>query len=183
MQTTIGRTRLELLEGDITEQDTDAIVNAARPDLLGGWGIDAAIHRKGGLRILDECIALGGCPIGEAVITTGGKLKARYVIHAVGPVYEEGDDYEEDLLTCAYESCLRLAAARRFTSLAFPSISTGAFCYPMAEAAHVALRTVINFLRQEEHNLSLVRFVLDAPEDPAAYSIYAQALSRLAGGD
>ena len=179
MRITIGKTLLELIEGDITEQDTDAVINAAHPDLLGGQGVDGAIHGKGGIAILDECIRAGGCPIGEAVITTGGRLKARYVIHTVGPVYEEGDEYEEDLLACAYESSLRLAVRNGLKSLAFPAISTGYFCYPMEAAAPVALRTVIGFLRNEVHDLSLVRFVLCAGEDPSAYSIYERILLQL----
>jgi len=183
MRTTIGKTLLELIEGDITEQDTDAIINAAHPDLLGGAGVDGAIHWKGGIAILDECIRAGGCPIGEAVITTGGRLKARHVIHTVGPLYEEGDEYEEDLLACAYESCMRLAVRHNLRSLAFPSVSTGAFGYPMQEAAPVALRTVIGFLRNEAHDLSLVRFVMYAQEDPEAYSIYERVLQQLMSKD
>ena len=182
MQVVIGNTRLELAEGDITEQETDAIVNAARPDLLGGSGVDDAIHHSGGIQILDECIRIGGCPVGEAVITTGGNLKARYVIHTVGPVYEEGDDYEAELLACCYENSLRVAVEHDVRSIAFPSISTGAFLYPVEEAAPVALQAIVDFLKNEEHDLELVRIVL-YPEALLQLPSYQAAFREIVGGE
>ncbi len=160
MQTTIGGTRLELVQGDITEQDTDAIVNAANSSLSGGGGVDGAIHRAGGPRIMEECRRVGGCPTGEARITSGGDLKARHVIHAVGPVYNNGLSGEDRLLANAYRSSLRLAVENDLHSIAFPSLSTGAYGYPLREAARIALETVVEFLKTEQHDLELVRFVL-----------------------
>ena len=122
--------KIELVQGDITRQETDAIVNAANTTLLGGGGVDGAIHRAGGPAILDECKKIGGCPTGEAVITTGGRLKARYVIHTVGPVYRGGGAREAELLAAAYRNSLRVAKEHGLSSAAFPSISTGAYGYP-----------------------------------------------------
>lgn len=169
---------LELVEGDITDQKTDAIVNAAHWDLAGGQGVDGRIHGVGGPTILEECRRIGGCPIGGAVITGAGRLKTRHVIHAVGPVYDSGDDLEQDLLGETYRSCLRLADENGLTSVALPSLSTGAFNYPMTLAAPVAVRAVLSFLRDEPHALTLVRFVLYPQETPAAYRIYAEALAE-----
>lgn len=179
MQTTIGKTQLELVEGDIAEQDTDAVVTAAHWDLAGGQGTDGAIHFKAGPQLLAECRTIGGCPIGDAVITGGHNLKARHVIHAVGPVFEEGSEYEADLLTGAYQNSLRVAVENNLKSISFPSISTGAFCYPMHLAAPTALQAIIDFLEQERHSLKLVRMVLYPRETPEAYSIYADALQSL----
>lgn len=128
---------------------------------------------------MEECRTLGGCPIGGAVLTGGHNLKARYVIHAVGPVYDAGDDHEADLLAQAYHSSLRLAAEHGLRSVSFPSLSTGAFCYPMPLAAPVALRALIEFLENEPHVLELLRVVLYPREDPTAYAIYAEALQTL----
>ncbi|QIN77861.1 O-acetyl-ADP-ribose deacetylase [Rubrobacter marinus] len=158
-----GRVRgavLELVQGDITDQETDAIVNAANARLAGGGGVDGAIHRAGGPRIMEECRRLGGCPTGEARITTGGELKARHVIHAVGPVYRGGASGEEHLLASAYRNSLRLAAEHGLESVAFPSLSTGAYGYPVQDAAEVALQAIVEFLENERHGLELVRFVL-----------------------
>lgn len=179
MHVSIGKTRLELVEGDIAEQDTDAVVTAAHWDLRGGQGTDGSIHFKAGPELLRECREIGGCPIGDAMITGGYKLRARHVIHMVGPVYEEGDEYETDLLACAYGSSLRVAVENRLRSISFPSISTGAFCYPMRLAAPIALGAIIAFLEGEEHSLELVRMVLYPREDRSAYSIYAEALREL----
>jgi len=156
---TIGTSRLELVEGDITKQDTEVIVNAANTTLLGGGGVDGAIHRAGGPEILEECRKIGGCPTGEARISTGGRLKARWVIHTVGPVYRDGKHREPELLASAYRNSLRLASEKGIKSVAFPSISTGAYGYPMAEAARIGLRTAIEYLR-EHPEIPLVRFVL-----------------------
>lgn len=179
----VSPARLVLLQGDITEQATDAIVNAANTGLLGGGGVDGAIHRRGGPAIRAECRRIraerGGCPTGQAVITTAGRLPARYVIHAVGPVWSGGRRGEDDLLASAYRSSLRLAAELGLRSIAFPSISTGAYRFPVERAAGIALRTVRDFLLGEPHALEEVRFVLFTPADLAAYE---HALERLLGG-
>jgi O-acetyl-ADP-ribose deacetylase (regulator of RNase III) len=182
MYTHIGATRLELVEGDIADQDTDAVVTAAHWDLAGGQGTDGAIHFKAGPQLLEACRRIGGCPIGDAVMTPGYNLKARYVIHAVGPVYEEGSEQEADLLACAYQSSLRVAVEQGLRSIAFPSISTGAFCFPMPLAAPIALRAIIEFLQTHPHKLSVVRMVLYPRETPEAYAIYASALQQLISG-
>jgi O-acetyl-ADP-ribose deacetylase (regulator of RNase III) len=179
MYVTVGNTRLELVEGDIALQDTDAVVTAAHWDLGGGQGTDGSIHYRAGPQLLQACRRIGGCPVGDAVITDGYNLKARYVIHAVGPVYEEGSEQEADLLACAYESSLRVAAENYLHSVSFPSISTGAFCFPMQIAAPIALRAIIGFLQTQTHELDLVRVVLYPREAPEAYAIFAQALQRL----
>ena len=155
----VGASTLELVEGDITKQDTEAIVNAANSSLLGGGGVDGAIHRAGGPQILEECRKIGGCPTGEARITTGGRLSARWVIHTVGPVYRDGKRGEAGLLADAYRNSLRLASERGIKAVAFPSISTGAYGYPLAEAARIALTTALEYLRTHPE-ISAVRFVL-----------------------
>lgn len=175
MRANIGIATLELVKGDITEQDTDAIVNAANRTLLGGGGVDGAIHRAGGPKILEECEKLGGCETGDAKITTGGRLKAKYVIHAVGPVYRDGRSGESELLASAYRRSLKIAVEHWIKSIAFPSISTGAYRYPVADAADVALRTVIGFLK-ENPQIELVRFVLF---DDRTYAAYQSALEAL----
>ncbi len=157
---TVGNTRLELVRGDIVDQATEAIVNAANRGLAGGGGVDGAIHRAGGPQIMEECRRIGGCPTGQARITTGGNLKARYVIHAVGPVYNDGASDESALLSNAYRNSLRLAVENDLRSVAFPSLSTGAYRYPLRDAASIALKTTIEFLKNERHHLNLVRFVL-----------------------
>jgi O-acetyl-ADP-ribose deacetylase (regulator of RNase III) len=178
MQIQINKVVLELVEGDITRQDTEAIVNAANPSLLGGGGVDGAIHRAGGPQILAECRKLGGCDTGDAKITTGGRLKARHVIHTVGPVYwREGPQRAAGLLASAYRRSLEVAAENGVRTVAFPSISTGAYGYPLDEAAPVALQTVRDYLlTQEGEGIRLVRFVLYGRQ---AYEAYARALARL----
>lgn len=171
-----GGAVLELVQGDITEQDTDAIVNAANSGLAGGGGVDGAIHRAGGPKIMEECRRIGGCPTGEARITSGGDLEARYVIHAVGPVYRDGASGEERLLASAYLSSLMLAVENGLRSVAFPSLSTGAYGYPLPDAANVALGTVVEFLQNERHGLELARFVLF---DRHALQEYEKALDRV----
>jgi O-acetyl-ADP-ribose deacetylase (regulator of RNase III) len=166
---------LEITAGDITQQDTEAIVNAANNSLLGGGGVDGAIHRAGGPRILEECRRLGGCPTGEARITTGGDLKARYVIHTVGPVYRDGLHREPELLASCYRESLKLASAKGIKSVAFPAISTGAYGYPLADAAKIALKTVRSYLAAHPE-IKLARFVLFGKE---AYGAYEAAFKEL----
>ena len=129
----------EIIEADITTLDVDAIVNAANSSLLGGGGVDGAIHRAAGPALVDECRLLGGCPTGEARITRGYRLAARHVIHTVGPVWQGGDAGEEDLLASCYRSCFALAAKHDLTSIAFPAISTGIFGFPSDRAAEIAV--------------------------------------------
>lgn len=175
-QRTFGAGVLELVQGDITHQDTDAIVNAANSTLLGGGGVDGAIHAAGGPAILDECRRLGGCPTGAARITGGGRLAARFVIHAVGPVYRDGRRGEAGLLASAYRSSLELADEHGLASVAFPSISTGAYRFPIADAARIALGTVSAFLEEGPTAVRLVRFVLFSKAD---LDVYAAALAGL----
>jgi len=175
MKVIIDKSILELVEGDITKEDTEAIVNAANSGLRGGGGVDGAIHRAGGPEIMEECRKIGGCPTGKAVITTGGRLKARYVIHAVGPIYSGGKNKEAELLSSAYRSSLTLAAEKGIRSIAFPSISTGAYGYPIHEAARIALKTVVSFLK-EHPEIGLVRFVLFGND---AYRAYEAALKEI----
>jgi len=164
--------RIHILKGDITQMQVDAIVNAANTSLLGGGGVDGAIHRAGGPAILEECRRIrnrqGGCPVGEAVITTAGNLPARYVIHTVGPVWSGGGHHEEELLASAYRKSLQLAIAHRLTSIAFPNISTGIYHFPKEKAAAIAWRTVSEFLAGNE-SLREVTFVCFDEEN---YNIY-----------
>jgi O-acetyl-ADP-ribose deacetylase (regulator of RNase III) len=176
---TIAGTLVELVQGDITRQDTDAIVNAANTTLLGGGGVDGAIHRAGGPAILEECRRLGGCATGDAKVTGGGRLPARWVVHAVGPVYRDGRRGEVDLLASAYRRSLEVGASVGARSIAFPSISTGAYRFPLAEAAPVALATVARFAAEHPGVLARVRFVLFSALDLAAY---AAALDGLPPG-
>ncbi|MBI5025204.1 MAG: O-acetyl-ADP-ribose deacetylase [Nitrospirae bacterium] len=175
MEVKINKSILSIVEGDITRQDTEAIVNAANKSLLGGGGVDGAIHRAGGPKILEECKKIGGCETGQAVITTGGNLKARYVIHTVGPVYRDGLHKEPELLQSAYLNSLKLASSRGIKSVAFPSISTGAYGYPMEEAAEIALKTAIKYLK-EYTGIELIRFVLFGQK---AYEVYERTLKQL----
>ena len=175
MEVKVGQAILEIVEGDITRQDTEAIVNAANTSLRGGGGVDGAIHRAGGPKILEECIKIGGCPTGEARLTTGGNLKARYVIHTVGPVYKDGRQGEPELLASCYRESLKIAEARGLKTVAFPSISTGAYGYPLADAAKIALATVRDYLK-DHPGIERVRFVLFGK---TAYEAYEQALRGL----
>jgi len=176
MQRRVGESVLELVRGDIVEQTTDAIVNAANTTLLGGGGVDGAIHRAGGPAILEECRRLGGCAVGDAKITTGGRLVAKWVIHTVGPVYRDGRHGEAALLASAYRRSLQVAVAHALGSVAFPSISTGAYRFPVEEAAAVALGAVVAALEGPASSLELVRFVLFTEADLAAY---VEQLARL----
>jgi O-acetyl-ADP-ribose deacetylase (regulator of RNase III) len=159
---------IELVQGDITLQDTDAIVNAANNSLLGGGGVDGAIHRAAGPGLLEECRGLGGCPTGEARITRGHRLQSRFVIHAVGPVWRDGRHGEEELLAGCYRHALALADGRGLRSVAFPSISTGVYGYPMRRAAPVAVRTVRAAL-EGAPRVELVRFVCFSAADASVY--------------
>ncbi len=168
----VGSTKILLKQGDITRESVDAIVNAANNSLLGGGGVDGAIHRAGGPDILAECKEIrarqGGCPTGEAVITGAGRLPARYVVHTVGSVWRGGGEGEPELLRSAYGNSLRLAAKHGAMSIAFPSISTGVYGYPVEEAAEVALGTVCEWCGERE-DFEEIRFVLFSDEDLATY--------------
>jgi len=173
---TINNVTLELVEGDITQQDTEAIVNAANSQLAGGGGVDGAIHRAAGANeLLAATAKYNGCPTGDAVITPGFKLKAKYVIHAVGPVYRANSEESPRLLASAYRRSLEVAAENGIQSIAFPAISTGVYGYPMEAAAEIALRTVIEYA-QTHTQPNLIRFVLFGRE---AYDVFAGQLARM----
>jgi O-acetyl-ADP-ribose deacetylase len=159
MEATINQTKIVLTCGDITAETTDAIVNAANTRLAGGAGVDGAIHRAGGPAIMEECRKIGGCPTGQAVITTGGNLKAKYVIHTVGPVYRGGSKNEANLLQSAYRESLRIALKNDLQSISFPAISTGVYGYPIDEAARLALQTCIEFACKNT-DIKLIRHIL-----------------------
>lgn len=174
MEVYVKETKLSLVQGDITRQDTDAIVNAANSSLMGGGGVDGAIHRAGGPVILEECKRIvasqGPLPTGRAVITSGGNLKARFVIHTVGPVWHGGNRGEPELLASAYRESLKIASENRLGSISFPSISTGAYGYPLAEAAEVALKAVVTFLKEQPGSIKEAVFVLFSPDALASYT-------------
>jgi O-acetyl-ADP-ribose deacetylase (regulator of RNase III) len=171
---TIKQVKLRIIQGDITRQTTDAIVNAANSSLMGGGGVDGAIHRAGGAAILDECKQIvarqGRLPTGKAVMTTGGNLKAKYVIHTVGPIWRGGNSGEPELLASAYHQSLKLATENKLNSIAFPSISTGAYGYPVNQASRVAIDAVITFLSQSTTSLREVVFVLFDAQTLGAYT-------------
>lgn len=167
---------LEALQGDITRQAVDAIVNAANSTLLGGGGVDGAIHRAAGPRLLEECRGLGGCPTGEARITSGYDLPARFVIHTVGPVWSGGERGEASLLRSCYANSLTIAASEGLRSIAFPSISTGAYGYPIAEASRIAVDATREALRNPT-TIERVLFVCFSARDLALYE-KALAASR-----
>jgi len=177
----INQARLAIIQEDITRQATDAIVNAANSGLMGGGGVDGAIHRAGGPAILEECKQIvarqGRLPTGKAVITTGGNLPAKYVIHTVGPIWQGGSKGESALLESSYKESLKLSAEQKLTSVAFPSISTGVYGYPVAEAAKVAIKTVVSFLSGQATSVKEVVFVLF---DPVTYQAYSSALEGAA---
>jgi len=168
----MGCERIEVVQGDITKLDVDAIVNAANRTLLGGGGVDGAIHRAAGPGLLEECRRLGGCETGDAKITGGHNLPARYIIHTVGPVWRGGDRGEDGLLASCYRRSLELAVENGVRTIAFPAISTGAYGFPMERAARIAVREVLQFLEGDEsiERVTLVTF------DDAAYRAYVEAL-------
>jgi len=171
-----NNTTLSIIRGDITVQSTDAIVNAANSSLMGGGGVDGAIHRAGGPAILEECRRIvekqGRLPAGQAVITTAARMKARHVIHTVGPVWRGGNDNEAETLASAYRESLKIADANKLESISFPSISTGAYGYPVEKAARTALGAVADFLAGET-SIKEVVFVL---HDAHSYEVYDVAL-------
>ena len=181
MPATWGKTTVRMVRGDITDQAVDAVVNAANSSLTGGGGVDGAIHRRGGPAILEECRRIrrkewpGGLPTGKAVITTGGSLRAGYVIHTVGPVWSGGQSGEPALLAECYANSLRIAVQRGLRSVAFPSIGTGAYGYPVAEASRVALTAVRSFVEREGAPAE-VTFVLHSEND---FKRYLEALEEL----
>ena len=175
----LGNTTLRLVQGDITTQEVDAIVNAANSSLMGGGGVDGAIHRAGGPAILEECKQIvarqGRLPAGQAVATTAGRMPATYVIHTVGPIWRGGSANEDQTLASAYRNSLRVATEKGCRTIAFPSISTGAYGFPIERAARIALSTIIQEI--PNHHFDEVRMVLFAPHD---FQTYSNALARLA---
>lgn len=183
----LGLCQLQLLKGDITKISVDAIVNAANSQLVGGGGVDGAIHRGGGpdiMRELDEIRArIGTCPAGGAVVTSAGQLPARYVLHAVGPRYNDGNHGEPEKLASCYSTCLNLAAERGVKSVSFPSISTGIYGYPLDEAAGIAVSTVAEWLRAHTGSIRVVKLVQYSDGDHEVYRRHAQKLrGELAAG-
>ncbi|MDH5806865.1 MAG: O-acetyl-ADP-ribose deacetylase [Candidatus Methanomethylicaceae archaeon] len=181
MEFKICNSKIIIIKGDITEMNTDAIVNSANPSLMGGGGVDGAIHKKGGPKILEECKLIRereypqGLPTGKAVITSGGNLKAKYVIHTVGPIWRGGMYNEEKLLSEAYYNSLKLAISKGIKSIAFPSISTGAYGYPIEKASIVALRTIKEFLEKEDF-IEKVIIVLFNEKD---YEVYKESAMKI----
>jgi len=180
VEVTVNQAKLCIIQGDITRQDTDAIVNAANSSLMGGGGVDEAIHRAGGPAILEECKQIvarqGRLPTGRAVMTTGGNLKARYVIHTVGPIWRGGNKREPELLASAYQESLKLAMENQLSSVSFPSISTGAYGYPVDKASRIAIRVIIASLRQSVTSVKEVAFVLF---DSQTFRVYSLALNEI----
>ncbi|WP_455276999.1 O-acetyl-ADP-ribose deacetylase [[Eubacterium] cellulosolvens] len=185
MEVKIGRTTVSIIQGDITEQETDAIVNAANSTLMGGGGVDGAIHKKGGKRILDECKKVRkieykeGLPTGKAVITNGGSLKADYVIHTVGPIWRGGNHFEEKFLRDAYQNSLGVAIDKGIKTISFPSISTGAYGFPITKASRIAINAVKDYLERNV-NLEKVVFVLFSEGD---FRIYRKAMKEILKND
>lgn len=167
--------KIEVFKGDITEIEVDSIVNAANTSLLGGGGVDGAIHRKGGKQILDECIAIrnkqGGCEVGEAVITSAGNLKSKFVIHTVGPVWNGDKDQKKILLANCYQNSLKIAIENNIKTIAFPNISTGIYHFPKDKAAEIAIETIRNF--SEKDKIEKIIFVCFDDEN---YDLYKKIL-------
>lgn len=175
MERLVNATRIEVVQGDITREQVDAVVNAANESLLGGGGVDGAIHRAGGPAILDECRGLGGCKTGDAKATTAGDLPAERVVHTVGPIYRDGNQGEPELLASCYRRSLEIASAENLDSVAFPAISCGVYGYPIREAAQIAVQTVAAFA-ENAGRPALVRFVLFNNE---TYGAFEDALKGL----
>lgn len=176
----VGLAQLQLLKGDITKIAVDAIVNAANSQLAGGGGVDGAIHRAGGPAIMEELDAIrtetGGCPTGSAVATSAGNLPAKYVFHAVGPIYRNGQQGEAELLASCYSTALNMAAERDVKTISFPSISTGIYGYPLNEAAKIAVQTVANWLRDHPGDVHTVKLVQFSEGDHQTYRQHAENL-------
>lgn len=177
VQLKVGQCVIEVVQGDITKEHTEAIVNAANKTLLGGGGVDGAIHRAGGPAILEECKKLGGCETGDAKITTGGRLPAKYVIHTVGPIYRDGKHGEPELLKSCYRRSLEVAVEHGISTVAFPAISCGVYGYPIPEAAKIATETVKEFV-EKNPSIKLVRFVMFGND---TYGPFCEALKALGG--
>jgi len=179
MEKAIGKAKLSLIQGNITRQNTDAIVNAANSGLMGGGGVDGAIHRAGGPAILEDCKKIvaekGRLPAGQAVITTGGKMKTKHVIHTVGPIWHGGEKGEPETLASAYRESLKLAVNNGLKTVSFPSISTGVYGYPVDKAAQVALGTIVDFLKQDT-SLKEIVFVLF---DSRTFEAYQKVLQEM----
>jgi O-acetyl-ADP-ribose deacetylase (regulator of RNase III) len=175
MEIKFNETEIVLVCGDLTKETTDAIVNAANEHLAGGGGVDGAIHTAGGPAIMAECRRIGGCPTGQAVITTAGKLAAKYVIHTVGPVYSGGNKGEAVLLQNAYRNSLKLAQEKKLQSISFPAISCGVYGYPAEEAARLAMKTCIEFAR-ENTDIKLIRHILF---NRKIYDIFSAELKKV----
>ncbi len=169
--------RLEVVEGDITRQQVDAIVNAANNSLLGGGGVDGAIHRAAGPELLAECRQLGGCPTGEAKLTRGYNLPAKWVIHTVGPIWRGGNQHEDELLASCYRRSLALAEVHQLHTIAFPSISTGAYGFPIERAACIAVAEVKTFLEQND----TVEKVILVCYGRRAYEAHQAAIKEIVG--
>jgi O-acetyl-ADP-ribose deacetylase len=178
----VKSTRLAIIRGDITTEKVDAIVNAANSGLMGGGGVDGAIHRAGGQKILEECKQIvartGRLPAGKAVMTTGGNLPARFVIHTVGPVWRGGSFHEAEILSGCYAESLKIASEHDLKSIAFPAISTGVYGYPSELAAEVAVRSVVDYLNNNVTSLSAIHFVLF---DGESYRVYERILAGTQG--
>ena len=176
MSVALGSSMLEVVQGNITEQKVDGVVNAANTQLKGGGGVDGAIHSAGGPEIMKECREIGGCPTGEAVVTTAGQLDAKKVIHAVGPRYQDGNHGEAKLLASAYRNAFSVAVEQGLETIATPSLSTGAYGYPVEEAARIAIGTAIDFLGSHP-GVTTIRFVLMGTE---TYGLFRRQLEEQA---
>lgn len=175
IQANVNKTKVQVVKGDITKEEVDAVVNAANNSLLGGGGVDGAIHRAGGAAILAECRNLNGCKTGDAKITTAGDMPAKYVIHTVGPVYGIAGDAAPGLLASCYRRVLEVAAQNGLKSIAFPAISTGVYGYPMESAAKIAIKTIADYATTQD-NIALVRFV---QFDEDAFNIYKKIFAQV----